>query len=326
MPADAPGADGVSVAVPALLEGVRLDRAVSMLAAVPRAAAAALVGEGRVRVDGRVERTRSRPVHAGSMLDVEATDGPGPLEPDPAVTFGVVHEDPDVAVVDKPAGLVVHPGAGRAGGTLVNGLLARYPELARLAADGVCPPTRPGIVHRIDRETSGLLAVARSARAYRSLVEQLSARTVERRYLALVAGTVESDRGVVDAPIGRSDRQPTRMAVSVTGRDARTTYTVLERLDAEGGLTFLSLELDTGRTHQIRVHLAAIGHPVVGDRRYGKGRVVLVPELGASRIFLHAQRLGFAHPADGSMVRCESPMPGDLEAVLGSLRLPDGRR
>ena len=327
VPEDALGTDGdLAVAVPALLDGVRLDRAVSMLAAVPRAAAAALVAEGRVRVDGRVERTRSRPVRAGSALAVSTGEGPPPLEADEGVPFAVVHEDADLVVVDKPAGVVVHPGAGRPGGTLVNGLLARYPDLAQLVADGVCPPTRPGIVQRLDRETSGLLAVARTARAYQSLVEQLSARTVERRYTALVSGAVEGERGVVDAPIGRSDRQPTRMAVSAGGREARTSYQVLERLTAGGEATLLSLELETGRTHQIRVHLAAIGHPVVGDRRYGRGRQAVTTALGRDRLFLHAARLGVDHPADGRRVRVSSPLPGDLEGVLDALRQPDGRR
>jgi 23S rRNA pseudouridine1911/1915/1917 synthase len=265
-------------------------------------------------------------VRAGTALLVSPGDGPRPLLPDDAVHFGVVHEDADVVVVDKPAGVVVHPGAGRPDGTLVNGLLARYSELAQLVVDGVCPPTRPGIVHRLDRETSGLLAVARSARAYRSLVEQLSDRSVERGYLALVSGTVEGDRGVIEAPIGRSARQPTRMAVSAAGREARTTYRVLERIDAAGGLTLLALELDTGRTHQIRVHLAAIGHPVAGDRRYGRGRAVLMPGLGRDRLFLHAERLGFTHPADGRRLSWTSQVPDDLAAVLESVRPPDGRR
>jgi 23S rRNA pseudouridine1911/1915/1917 synthase len=321
-------AEGVveALEVPALLDGVRIDRALSMLIEVPRAAAASMVADGQVRVGGRVERTRSRPVRKGEVLHVSGGAGPPPLEPDAGVPFDVAYEDEDLLVVDKPAGVVVHPGAGRPRGTLVNGLVARYPDVARLAVDRVCPPTRPGIVHRLDRETSGLLAVARSARAYESLVAQLSARTVERRYLGLVAGIVPDDRGLVDAPIGRSDRQPTRMAVSAAGRDARTAYEVLERFGTDGGASLLSLELETGRTHQIRVHLAAIGHPVAGDRRYGKGLAVQVASLPAGRIFLHAETLGVTHPADGRRLRWTSPLPGDLRAALDALRPPGVRR
>ncbi len=316
----------LSVEVPALLDGVRLDRAVAMLAGVTRARAATLVAGGLVRVDGAPATSGSRPVRTGSLLEVSESAPPDPLEADAGVPFAVVHEDEDLVVVDKPAGVVVHPGAGRPGGTLVNGLLARYPELADLAASGTCPPQRPGIVHRLDRETSGLLAVARSARAYHALVAQLSARTVERRYVTLVAGHVPDERGIVDAPIGRSDRQPTRMAVSASGRDARTAYRVTERLESERGpATLLSVELETGRTHQIRVHLAAIGHPVVGDRRYGRGAVPVV-KLPAGRLFLHAGLLGVSHPANGRPMRWTSELPLDLSGALESLRPPGGRR
>jgi 23S rRNA pseudouridine1911/1915/1917 synthase len=218
-----------------------------------------------------------------------------------------------VIVVDKAPGLVVHPGAGHARGTLVGGLLARFPDLGNLASAGVCPPERPGVVHRLDKGTSGLLVVARTAGAYASLVGQLAARTVDRRYVALVRGAVADERGEVDAPIGRSARTPTRMAVSASGKPARTAYTVLERL---GGTTLLSLTLRTGRTHQIRVHLAAIGHPVVGDERYGS------PErtLGPGRFFLHAGALAFDHPGTGERVSFSSPLPDDLEADLVARR------
>jgi 23S rRNA pseudouridine1911/1915/1917 synthase len=229
------------------------------------------------------------------------------------VRFEVVFADDVVAVVDKPAGLVVHPGAGHDQGTLVGGLLARFPDLAQLVAAGVCPPDRPGIVHRLDKGTSGLLAVARTEEAFRALVDQLATRTMERRYLALVEGDVTEERGEVEAPIGRSARTPTKMAVTASGKPARTSYTVLERRGGERPTTLLELSLQSGRTHQIRVHMAAVGHPVVGDARYG------APDkrLGGGRFFLHAFKLAFAHPTTGARTECTSPLPEDLSAYLG---------
>jgi len=224
-------------------------------------------------------------------------------------SVGAAGADPEVAVVDKPAGLVVHPGAGHDEGTLVGGLLARFPDVAALVEAGVCAPDRPGIVHRLDKGTSGLLAVARTPDAYRELVAQLATRTMERRYLALVAGEVGEDRGEVEAPIGRSARTPTKMAVTATGKPARTAYTVLERRD---GMTLLELSLQTGRTHQIRVHMAAIGHPVVGDARYG----VADRRLGSGRFFLHAHRLAFDHPRTGERLTFTSALPEDLRSYL----------
>jgi 23S rRNA pseudouridine1911/1915/1917 synthase len=196
----------------------------------------------------------------------------------------------------------------------VSGLLARYPDLGRPSE--LWDPERPGIVHRIDRGTSGLLAVARTDDAYRSLVAQLGARSVARRYLALVAGHVAEDRGAIEAPIGRSARTPTRMAVSAQGRDARTTYRVLERRDDPLPATLLSLNLDTGRTHQIRVHLAAIGHPVVGDDRYGGPGRVGGTLLAPGRLFLHAAELGFEHPLTHEELSFSSVLPEDLARVL----------
>jgi 23S rRNA pseudouridine1911/1915/1917 synthase len=233
------------------------------------------------------------------------------------IAFGVVFADDAVAVVDKPAGLVVHPGAGHSAGTLVGGLLARFPELAELVSAGVCPPDRPGIVHRLDKGTSGLLAVARTAAAYEALVEQLATRIMERQYLALVEGDVADETGVVDAPIGRSQRTPTKMAVAAGGKPARTRYTVKERRGGEAGqrpTTLLELKLESGRTHQIRVHLAAIGHPVVGDVRYGTADSER--SLGSGRFFLHAFGLAFSHPVSGEWLEFSSPLPPDLEAYL----------
>ncbi len=225
----------ISTEVPALLAGVRLDRGVAMVAGVSRAAAADLVQSGRVLVDGEAVRVGRSSLEEGSMLTIlvpAALTTEVSAEPD--VSFRVVYADEAVAVVDKPAGLVVHPGAGHGSGTLVGGLLARFPDLSDLVASGVCAPDRPGIVHRLDKGTSGLLAVARTAEAYRGLVFQLAERTMERRYLALVTGEVEEDQGEVDAPIGRSARTPTKMAVSASGKPARTAYTVVQRWEAPG--------------------------------------------------------------------------------------------
>ena len=341
-----PARDGALVAtVPEALAGVRVDRAVAILTEVSRSVAAELVEAGRVLVAGAPVAGRSLPLEAGDELEVmlPGRSDQGVL-PDLAVPFGVVHEDPFLIVVEKPAGVVVHPGAGRRTGTLVNGLVARYPDIAALGA-GPCDPGRPGIVHRIDRGTSGLLVIARTAEAYRSLAAQMADRSVGRRYLALVAGHLPDDRGVVDAPIGRSARTPTRMSVSAAGRAARTHYVVVERLggtagavpgrDREGfsgsppalpATTLVACTLETGRTHQVRVHFAAIGHPVVGDDRYGVGgRFAGARLLEQGRLFLHAAALAFDHPADGERRRWVSPLPEDLAGVIGHVpELPDG--
>jgi 23S rRNA pseudouridine1911/1915/1917 synthase len=229
----------------------------------------------------------------------------------------VVYEDADVLVVDKPPGLVVHPGAGQSAGTLVNGLLARHPELA-----GVGEAHRPGIVHRLDRDTSGLLVVALTPTAYTTLVGALGDRRVERRYSALVWGVPEAPRGVIDAPIGRSPRQPTRQAVVAGGRPARTRYEVRARYDLPAELALLRCRLETGRTHQIRVHLASIGHPVVGDRDYGGGR----DALDVPRPFLHAEHLAFEHPATGAPMAIDAPLPADLATVLTGLHETAGHQ
>jgi 23S rRNA pseudouridine1911/1915/1917 synthase len=311
------------VTVPAALDGVRVDRAVALLADVSRGQAAELVADGRVAVDGVPVATRSAALVAGATLAVDLPDAaPAGVEPEPDVELRVVHADEAVVVVDKPAGVVVHPGAGHTHGTLVAGLLARFPDLA-----GVGDPERPGIVHRLDRGTSGLLVVARTVAAYQSLTAQLAERTVGRRYVALVTGHVADDRGVVDAPIGRSSRTPTKMAVSVNGRPARTGYRVLRRLAAQPALdrpsTLLALALETGRTHQIRVHLAAIGHPVVGDDRYGPPGRVGGRALPAGRLFLHAAQLGFDHPGSGERVMWTSPLPDDLAGLTGPVDVDD---
>ncbi|MFZ4585097.1 MAG: RluA family pseudouridine synthase [Acidimicrobiia bacterium] len=294
--------------VPESLAGERVDRAVAFLAGWPRADVQVLVSAGAVTVNGR-EVKKSYALQSGDVVLVVGE--PEPVRPpEPAdVVVPVVYADDDVIVVDKPAGMVVHPGAGHERDTVVNGLLAQFPEIA-----AVGDPMRPGIVHRLDRDTSGLLAVARSERAYESLVAQLAARDVERVYYALVWGAFEGTRGVIDAPIGRSQRARTKMAVREGGREARTHYEVLESFD-DPAVAFLECRLETGRTHQIRVHLAAIDHPVVGDVTYRGVR----PAVAIDRPFLHAAILGFEHPADGRPMRFESPLPPELTAVLAHL-------
>jgi 23S rRNA pseudouridine1911/1915/1917 synthase len=298
------------VTVPKTLAGERVDRAVALLLDWSRADVAALCDRGSVLVDGR-PAAKSRRLAEGDV--VELLDEPAaPVRPgpDPAVPVDVRHEDADLLVVAKPAGLVVHPGAGRPGGTLVNGLLARYPELAEVG-----DPARPGIVHRLDRDTSGLLAVARTRRAFDALVAQLTTRSVHRAYLALVWGVPEAHRGIVDAPIGRSPASRTRMAVRAGGKEARTEYEVQEVFD-DPAVAVLRCTLETGRTHQIRVHLAAIGHPVVGDAAYGGAR----PALALARPFLHAAELSVEHPVTGERVAVSEPLPDDLAVLLTSLR------
>ncbi|MEJ7765591.1 MAG: RluA family pseudouridine synthase [Acidimicrobiales bacterium] len=291
----------MQLTVPGSLGGERVDKAVALLSGLPRSQVNHLVEGGAVRVDGRAVPSRSRRLVAGEVLEVDVPEREdrSPAA-DPGVDVPVVHEDEHVIVVDKPAGLVVHPGAGNQTATMVNGLLHRYPDLAGVGDDEI----RPGVVHRLDAGTSGLLVVARNPAAFDDLVSQLAARTVERRYRALVHGRVAPPAGVVDGPLGRDPRDPTRHAVAAGGKEARTHYEVLDRRD---DTTLLACRLETGRTHQIRVHLAAIGHPVVGDVLYG-GRL----DLGLTRPYLHAFRLAFRHPATGERVTFDSPVPPDL--------------
>jgi 23S rRNA pseudouridine1911/1915/1917 synthase len=216
-----------------------------------------------------------------------------------------------VLVVNKPAGLVVHPSPGHWSGTMVNALLARDTEYG-----GIAGVQRPGIVHRLDRDTSGLIMVAKTDAAQTSLMAQLKARRVKKTYLALVQGSVEAAAGRIEAPIGRDPRQRTRMAVVADGRPSITGYRVRERFR---GWTLLEVDLVTGRTHQIRVHLAALGHAVAGDPVYGTGTSRRGPD-GLERLFLHAWRIVFASPATGDLVRVEAPLPEALEPVLGQLR------
>lgn len=253
-------------------------------------------------MDG-LPRPKSFRLAAGQQVELEPPAPPELPRPEPLEVV-VRYEDPHLLVVDKPAGLTVHPGAGRTGGTLLPGLLARG------ATGG--PPERAGIVHRLDRDTSGLLVVARSEEAHRRLQALVRRRLVEREYLALVRGRPQSWRGRIEAPIGRDRRDPTRQSLDTDHpRPAVTHFQVAELLD---GYALLRVTLETGRTHQIRVHLAAIDLPVVGDRVYG------VPGLGLGRQFLHAVRLAFPHPLSGERIEVESPLPEDLRRALARAR------
>jgi len=299
----------VEVVVPEALAGERVDRAVALLTGWSRAEVQALVGTGEVHVDGRPV-AKSRRLQAGETVRVvsgpAAAAPPGPEDVDVPVVFADEH----LFVVDKPAGLVVHPGAGHHHGTLVHGLLALDPGIA-----AVGEPDRPGIVHRLDRETSGLMVVARTPEAYDALVTALADHDVEREYLALVCGHPANARGVIDAPIGRSVTRRTRMAVRREGKDARTHYEVTEWF-VTPEVALVECRLETGRTHQIRVHLAAIGHPVVGDATYGGLRRA----VALDRPFLHARRLAFEHPVTGEPMAFEAALPADLQEVLDGLR------
>ena len=297
--------------VPGALDGVRVDRLVALVASVARADAAAVVAAGGVRLDGAVVVSGKQRVRAGQVVEVDAAQLPKRSLPaaDPDVSFRVVYADDDVIVVDKPAGLVVHPGAGNPEGTLVNGLLAQFPELATVG-----DVARPGIVHRLDAGTSGLLVVARTAAAYHALVAAMSARRVQRSYDVLVWGRPEAATGIIEAPIGRDQRDPMRMAVVVGGRPARTRYQVVRHF-ADPGVTLLRCELETGRTHQIRVHLTATGHPVVGDATYGGNR----RGVTSDRPFLHAAHLAFDHPRTGEELHFDAALPADLAEILSGL-------
>jgi 23S rRNA pseudouridine1911/1915/1917 synthase len=270
-----------------------------------RAEAERLVAAGHVLVDGGV-RAKSFRLAGGEELEVQVQPRrASELEPE-AMDLDVVWEDSHLLVVDKPAGLVVHPGAGHATGTLVHGLLAHE-------AEGGEDPERPGIVHRLDRETSGLLVVARSDEAHRALQEAIRTRDVTREYVALVRGRPRSRAGRIEAPIGRDRRDPTRMSIDTAApRDAVTQFEVEELLPQHA---LLRVRLETGRTHQIRVHLQAIELPVAGDPVYGEPG-----DLGLERQFLHAGRLAFDHPLTGERVDVSSPLPDDLAAALERAR------
>jgi 23S rRNA pseudouridine1911/1915/1917 synthase len=269
---------------------------------------------GAVRVDDKVVLKSSTILAPGQhLVAVLPVPDSGAVEADASVVVDVVLDDEDFAIVNKLPGQVVHPGAGQRHGTLVAGLLALYPQMQELSDEGLCDPLRPGIVHRLDKGTSGVLVVAKTAEGYLNLTHQLAERTMERTYLGMVEGHVAEERGVVDAPIGRSTRTPTLMAVRADGRAARTGYEVLARIAKPHAMTLLRLQLDTGRTHQIRVHLATIGHPVVNDPRYGHRRD---KRLGEERFFLHSTTLAFAHPRTSEWLTTSVPLADDLAQLV----------
>jgi 23S rRNA pseudouridine1911/1915/1917 synthase len=302
--------------VPEALAGARLDQALTQLfPEFSRSRLAQWVRDGRVRIGARAPRPRD-PVAAGDEIVLEVRrEAEVALAPE-AIALEVLYQDADVLVINKPPGLVVHPGAGNPAGTLQNALLHFDAQLANVP--------RAGIVHRLDKDTSGALVVARTLEAHTRLAAQLAERDVSRRYEALVEGVLVAG-GTVDAPIGRHPRDRQRMAVTETGKPAVTHYRVRERFRAH---TLLEVELETGRTHQIRVHMAHLRHPLVGDADYGRGLKLprgATPELvaqlrGFRRQALHAERLEFAHPRNAAPVAVEAPRPRDLDALLRALR------
>jgi 23S rRNA pseudouridine1911/1915/1917 synthase len=302
---------GLTVDPPAT--GERLDRwLATRVPDVSRARLQALIAEGHVRVDGRARKPSHRIV-AGERVDVEIPPPPPEeLQPE-AVTLSVVHEDEQVLVVDKPAGVVVHPGAGHARGTLAAAVLAHAPGVA-----GVGGPRRPGVVHRLDKDTSGLLVIAKTPLAYESLTTQLAARTVRRVYLAVALGRMTAPAVVIDRPIGRDPRDRKRMAVRPAGQGRRavTEVRVLERFRE---YTYLEARLQTGRTHQIRVHLASLGHPIAGDDVYGGRRRRPLP-VALDGLALHAAALAFVHPRTQARMEFASPLPARIERLLSHLR------
>ncbi len=289
--------------------GQRLDRYLTALVPdVSRTAIQHMITERGVLVNGRSSKAgyglrEGDTIRIYHMLPSAQTSHVKPQN----YPLEIVYEDDDLLVINKVAGMVVHPAPGHRDDTLVNALVARYPQLEEQKND-----VRPGIVHRLDRDTSGLLIVAKNTRTQTALVEMMKQHTIVKRYLALVEGNISLDRGSIDAPIGRNPRNRQQMAITATSsREARTHFRVLERFARH---TLLVLELETGRTHQIRVHLKAIGHPVVGDTVYGSGRSKNEPAL--LRQFLHAYQLKFQHPTTGEVVELEAPLPEELQIVL----------
>jgi 23S rRNA pseudouridine1911/1915/1917 synthase len=294
------------------LAGQRLDAALAKLEpTLSRAQLRRLIEQGAVTVSGEVvkpaHRLRAGERIAGALPDAQPTA----LEPE-ALPLAILYQDADLVVIDKPAGLVVHPAPGHGGGTLVNALLHHCRDLS-----GVGGELRPGIVHRLDKDTSGVLVAAKNDAAHRSLAAQFKAHSVLREYLALVRGAPRAASGIVEAPIGRHPTDRKRMSTRTRrGRAAVTHYRVEERLR---GASLLRVRLETGRTHQVRVHLASIGLPVLGDPVYG-GAHALGAELGLARQALHAAVLGFTHPSSRAALRFESPLPADLARALEALR------
>jgi 23S rRNA pseudouridine1911/1915/1917 synthase len=299
------------IPVPDGLDGERLDAALARMFGLSRTQAQDLVGNGAVLVGGS-PATKSDRVRAGDWLDVTLPPPPVPVlaNPQPVPGLGILYEDADIVVVDKPLGVAVHPTPGWTGPTVLQGLLAAGHTVATGGA-----AERQGIVHRLDAGTTGVMVVAKSERAYSVLKQAFRDREVDKTYHALVQGHPDPLRGTIDAPIARHPSGDGRFAVVSDGRPSVTHYDTLEAFRAA---SLLEVRLETGRTHQIRVHMTAVRHPCVGDRLYGADPV-LASRLGLSRQWLHAVRLGFAHPADGRRVEFSSPYPADLAAALATL-------
>jgi 23S rRNA pseudouridine1911/1915/1917 synthase len=302
----------VSVEVPVAAAGARADRFVADASGLSRAYVQRLIAEGRLTLAGAPVKA-NRLLEAGMVLELEVPPVQKLEVAAEDIPLQVIYEDADLVVIDKPAGLVVHPAPGHDRGTLVNALLGHFGEGDLGGIGGVA---RPGIVHRLDRDTSGLIMVAKHDAAQSHLMAQLKARRVKKTYLALVQGQPGAAAGRIEAPVGRDPKQRMRMAVVPDGRAAITGYRVRERF---GRWSLLELDLVTGRTHQIRVHLASIGHPVAGDPVYATGRARQGPD-GLERLFLHAWRLELAAPAGDRLIRVVAPLPGELESVLERLR------
>lgn len=299
--------------------GKRVDAVLAELAGVSRSYVASLIKSGRAGIAGEGPVVPSRRLKGGERLYAELEESTQPIESHP-MDLAVVYEDDDIAVVSKPAGIAVHPGAGERQPTLVSGLVARWPRIARVGEPG-----RPGIVHRLDADVSGLLVVALRPSALEHLLEAFASRRVERRYLTLVAGRLEADTGRIEGPVGRHPSDPTKRAVVLGGKPAVTNY---ERLAVWEAWSLAEVAPETGRTHQIRVHMEAIGHPIAGDRLYGHRRATRSGlEFPASlskldRPFLHARRLALRHPSSGERLEFESELPVELQAVLDDLGSP----
>jgi 23S rRNA pseudouridine1911/1915/1917 synthase len=298
----------LELTVPSDFAGLRFDQALARL--IPTHSRSRLkdwIDAGRVTLDGAIAAGKQR-LSGGEQIVVDVQEEPpAVIEAPEPIELSIAHEDDAVLIVDKPAGLVVHPGSGNRDGTLLNALLHHAPELGHVP--------RAGIVHRLDKDTSGLLVVAKTTVAHTDLVRQLQARTVKREYVALVHGDLQRAT-IIDAPIGRHPRARTTMAVVARGKPARTHVAPIERLQIA---TLVQCTLETGRTHQIRVHLAAIEHPLIGDPTYGRRRInAAVPPF--HRQALHAIRLGFVHPKTGQHRQWEAPIPDDMESLLLALR------
>jgi 23S rRNA pseudouridine1911/1915/1917 synthase len=305
-------AERLMVTVPAGHEPRRADRVVADIVGLSRSSVQRLIEDGHLTAAGRRVKANTL-LPPGVTLELELPEPAAITIAPEEIPLRVLYEDDDVLIIDKPAGLLTHPAPGQSSGTLVNALLARGGAAAYGSLGG---EERPGIVHRLDRETSGLIVVARHDRAQAALMAQLKARRVKKVYLALASGSLPAEVGRIEAPIGRDPFQPRRMAVVASGRTATTGYRVRQRF-AEWSL--LEVDLITGRTHQIRVHLASIGHPIAGDPVYGRGTSRRGP-AGLQRLFLHSWRIEFQSVSAERLIRAEAALPDELERVLELLR------